>query len=88
MTRPSHRKLISLACWLALVALALMVWSLFDPRPVPVIGAMSVGQVFGTLSLAAFLYVVVRDVRPALVQVLEKEIPPSLPPPRGTGRRG
>jgi hypothetical protein len=51
------------ACVLALAALALIVWSLFDPRPVPVIAAMSVGQVLGTLSFGAFVLVVLGDVR-------------------------
>jgi hypothetical protein len=51
------------ACVLALSALALFVWSLVDPRPIPVILAMSVGQVLGTLSFAAFLLVVVYDIR-------------------------
>jgi hypothetical protein len=45
------------------VALALMTWSLFDPRPLPVIAAMSVGQVLGTMSFVGFLYVVARDLR-------------------------
>jgi hypothetical protein len=53
----------TLACALALFALGLIVWSLLDPRPIPVIVAMSVGQVLGTLSFAAFLIVVVGDVR-------------------------
>jgi hypothetical protein len=51
---------------LALAALALMVWSLLDPRPVPVIVAMSVGQVLGTLSFLAFLVVVATDLRRVL----------------------
>jgi hypothetical protein len=51
------------ACVLALGALGLMVWSLFDPRPLPVIAAMSIGQGLGTLSFASFLYVVVVDLR-------------------------
>jgi hypothetical protein len=54
----------TLACVLALFALSLVVWSLLDPRPIPVIVAMSVGQVIGTLSFAAFLVTVVRDLRP------------------------
>jgi hypothetical protein len=57
------------ACVLALAALALIVWSLFDPRPVPVIAAMSVGQVLGTLSFGAFLLVVVRDLRAEYMRV-------------------
>ena len=51
------------SCVLALAALGLMVWSLVDPRPVPVIAAMSIGQVVGTLSLGSFLYVLVDDLR-------------------------
>jgi hypothetical protein len=60
---PSPSRLMTVACVLALAALALIVWSLFDPRPVPVIAAMSVGQGLGTLSFGAFLLVVLRDVR-------------------------
>jgi len=51
------------ACVLALCALALMSWSMFDPRPIPVVLAMSLGQVLGTLSLAAFIAVIVADLR-------------------------
>ena len=61
---PSPRVL-DVACIVALVALVLIAWSMFDPAPVPVILAMSVAQVLGTLSFAAFLLVVVRDLRRA-----------------------
>jgi hypothetical protein len=47
MTRPQHIRLLRLECVLALAALGLMAWSLFDPRVFPVIVAMSVGQVLG-----------------------------------------
>jgi hypothetical protein len=57
------RRILIYACSFALSAVGLMVWSLFDPRPIPVIVAMSVGQVLGTLSLLAFVYVVVLDWR-------------------------
>jgi peptidoglycan/LPS O-acetylase OafA/YrhL len=53
------------SCVLALAALGLIVWSLVDPRPIPVVLAMSVAQALGTLSFAAFLLVVVRDLRAA-----------------------
>ena len=56
-------RVLQLACALALVALGMFVWSLLDPRPIPVILAMSVGQVLGTISLLAFLVVVARDLR-------------------------
>jgi hypothetical protein len=56
-------RILKCACVLALAALGLMSWSLFDPRPIPVVLAMSLGQLLGTLSLAAFLVVVVVDIR-------------------------
>jgi len=51
------------ACICALAALALMTWQLFDPRVFPIIVAMSVGQILGTASFAAYLYVVIADLR-------------------------
>ena len=59
----SPSRLLSAACVAALVALGLMCWSLFDPRPMPVMVAMSVGQALGTISLVTFLVVVLRDLR-------------------------
>ncbi len=72
MTPAGHRRILSHACAWGLISLGLMVWSLFDPRPLPVIGAMSIGQVFGTISLASFLYVVVSDLRPGLKKALDE----------------
>ncbi len=69
---PSKRVL-DLACVVALVALVLISWSMVDPRPIPVILAMSVGQVLGTLSFAAFLVVVVRDLRRAQLNDVSSE---------------
>lgn len=60
---PRSSRLLHVACVLALFALALMVWSLLDPRPMPVILAMSVGQGLGTASLGAFVLVVLADFR-------------------------
>jgi hypothetical protein len=56
------------SCAFALLAVGLMSWSLFDPTPIPVVIAMSVGQVLGTLSLATFVYVVVADWRAQLAR--------------------
>ncbi len=64
-TSSTPSRVLQLACALALVALALVVWSLLDPRPVPVILAMSLAQALGTLSFGAFLWVVARDLRAA-----------------------
>jgi len=63
MKLPPPRRVMTIACALALFALALIVWPLLDPRPIPVIVAMSVGQLIGTLSFAAFLVVVAGDLR-------------------------
>jgi hypothetical protein len=63
MRMPSPSRLMTSACLLALVALGLVVWSLLDPRPIPVIVAMSVGQALGTVSFVAFLLVVAGDLR-------------------------
>ena len=54
---------LTVACVSALAALALMTWQIFDPTVWPVMVAMSMGQVLGTASLAAFGYVVVMDFR-------------------------
>lgn len=47
---PRVRRLIDVACILAMVGLLAMLWSVLDPRPIPVFVAMSVGQAIGTLS--------------------------------------
>jgi hypothetical protein len=60
---------VAFACVLALIALGLIVWSLVDPAPLPVIGAMTVGQVIGTLSLLFFVFAIVADLRPALLRL-------------------
>ncbi len=46
---------------LTLFALALMVWSLLDQTLVPIMFAMSIAQALGTLALAAYMFVVIRD---------------------------
>ena len=53
--------LLRAAAVLTLLGLALMVWSMLVPTPMPVMLAMSVGQAFGTLAFAAFGYVVLVD---------------------------
>jgi peptidoglycan/LPS O-acetylase OafA/YrhL len=50
---------------LTLLALGLMVWSFAQPTPLPVMLAMTVGQLFGTIAFSIYLWVVVRDVRRA-----------------------
>jgi hypothetical protein len=48
---------------LTLIGLVLMVWSILVPTPLPVMLAMSVGQVVGTSAFALYLYIVVRQLR-------------------------
>lgn len=69
-------------CVLTLTSLSLMIWSLFDPRPIPVIASMSLGQVLGTVSLASFGYVVFSDLRAQILRRRASSLPPpSKPPP-------
>ena len=63
MKLPNSTTLLRIACGMAVVGLAFMLWSLFDPRPPPVLLALSLGQVIGTLSLILFVVVVIRDYR-------------------------
>jgi hypothetical protein len=46
---------------LTLVALALMVWSVLVPTPLPVMLAMTVGQAIGTTAFAIFGWIVFKD---------------------------
>jgi len=51
-----------LACWVALVGLAVMAASIVDPAPLTVIFAMSVGQVIGIIAFLCYLLSVLMDV--------------------------
>jgi len=79
-TRRAHRVL-QAACVFALIAIGLMTWSILDPRPVPVMVAMSLGQVVGTLALATFGLVIWADLRRG--QRALEQIPPSSRRPPG-----
>ncbi len=61
MKIPSNDRLIRAAAVLAIVALPLMVWSVFNPTVWPILVALSLGQGLGTLSFLMFLVVVVRE---------------------------
>jgi len=63
------------SCGLTLAAVGLMVWSLLDPRPLPVVAAMSIGQILGTASLGAFLYAVGADLRSRYVRARAERAP-------------
>jgi hypothetical protein len=59
--RLNAMRLLRIAAILALVGLGLIVWSLLDPRPIPIMVAMSVAQGIGTLSFVIFLAVLLED---------------------------
>ncbi|MDH3625638.1 MAG: hypothetical protein OES69_05055 [Myxococcales bacterium] len=65
LDRGSRSRLLLVACALGLIAIALMSWSLFDQGWIPVMMAMSIGQLIGTLSFGLFLLVVIIDLRRA-----------------------
>jgi hypothetical protein len=49
------------AAVLTLLALGLMVWSMLDPTPLPVMLAMSLGQMLGTFAFALYGFAVWKD---------------------------
>jgi hypothetical protein len=80
--RPRSYKLVRVACVLALLALPLMLWSIFDPHVWPVLLALSAGQVLGTGALVLFLIVVARDLQ--IERRMEQTgVQTSIPPPPG-----
>lgn len=83
VTRSKIEHRVMAACLLTLVALGLMVWALVSRMPIPVVVAMSVGQVIGTLSLAFFLASVLIDVR--ATYKLSKRRPEASPAAPATG---
>jgi hypothetical protein len=56
-------RLVRGAAILTLFALGLMVWSMLDPTPLPVMLAMTLGQALGTFAFALFGFAVWKDVR-------------------------
>jgi hypothetical protein len=48
---------------LTLIALGLMVWSMLEPTPLPVMLAMTAGQGLGTVAFVMYLFVVIQDFR-------------------------
>jgi hypothetical protein len=55
--------LVRISAALTILGLALMVWSLLVPTPMPVMLAMSVGQAFGTSAFMLYLVAIVIDLR-------------------------
>lgn len=49
------------AALLTFPSLALMAWSVISPRPIPVVLAMTLGQVIGTAALALYVVAIILD---------------------------
>ena len=60
-----------LACVLTLVGLALMIWSMLDPTWLPVMVAMTAGQVVGTSAFVIFGVTIIRNLKSRI-----REAPP------------
>ncbi len=57
------RRLVIVSAVMALVSLGLMVVSIVFPNPLMLVLAMSLGQLFGTTSLALYLLAIVLDLQ-------------------------
>jgi hypothetical protein len=67
--------LVRVACWVGLVALAVMVASILDPAPLTIIFATSVGQMIGMVAFFFYLLSILADV------VRGADHPPGAPGP-------
>lgn len=77
---PRSIKVLKLASVLALVALALMMWGVVDPRPLPVLVGLMIGQGLGTLSFLLYLVVIGADLRISRkLRPAEADVPPEPP---------
>jgi hypothetical protein len=87
LQRLGPRRLIVVACLSSLSALALMVWSVLDPTPLPVMVVMSIGQVLGTLGLVCYVAAVVayqwRRSKARRASLRTPDAAHADPPPRG-----
>lgn len=56
-------RLLRLSALLTILALILMIWSLLQPTPLPVMLAMTVGQAVGTIAFGLYGFVVWKEFR-------------------------
>ncbi len=63
ISRLTIRRLVLISIITTLVSLGLMVMGIVFPRPLLLVLAMSLGQLFGTLSLALYLLAIVLDLQ-------------------------
>ena len=63
ISRLTIRRLVLVSTITTLVSLGLMVMGIVFPRPILLVLAMSLGQLFGTLSLALYLLAIALDLQ-------------------------
>jgi hypothetical protein len=63
ISRLTIRRLVLISTITTLVSLGLMVMGIVFPQPLLLVLAMSLGQLFGTLSLALYLLAIVLDLQ-------------------------
>jgi hypothetical protein len=63
LTKITIRRLVLVSVIMALVALGLMIVSILFPKPLLLVLAMSLGQLFGTASLALYLLAIALDLQ-------------------------
>jgi len=61
LIRVESSTLLRISAVLTIVGLIFMLWSMLDPTPWPVLLAMSVGQLFGTLAFALYGLAILQD---------------------------
>lgn len=61
LMRLDTTRLLRVSAVLTMLGLALMLWSMFEPTPLPVILAMSVGQAIGTLAFLLYGVCIAQD---------------------------
>ncbi len=63
LSKITIRRLVVISATASLVALLLMIVSIVFPKPLLLVLAMSLGQLFGTLSLALYLLAIALDLQ-------------------------
>lgn len=81
MSAARAAEFLRLAAVLALAGLVLMAWSMLDPRPGPVLVALSIGQFLGGTSLLLFFAVIVAEARRTAPREADQEAPGEGEPP-------
>ena len=77
MRRDGVELMLRVSAILALISLALIVWSVLDPTPMPIIVSMSLGQGIGLLSIGLFVFSVYVDLRRGRRSRRESAAPPT-----------